>query len=350
MKPVLFFLALVIPCMAFAQSNNGLVAHWTFDGNAVDSSGNGHHGTMNNVTFAAGKSGTANTAMRFAGAPNSYVTVPYQSDLNLSNFSICAVIKPEGHYTAVCQHSLILTRGLNNTPGCYQLGFFDNAYDSSCTSFDTNKYVFFAAGGTTNYPYHAAWQSSAKVHTNQWYCLIGTFDGSVFKIYVNGVLVATAPPPSPVPLGSSTDGLTIGANTFGNSATFPYWYKGLMDDLRIYNRVLSDSELTTYCVPQGDGGGDTTNAVYDGLQQTINIGVVPNPNSGSFHVTGAIRAATADIEVVNMIGQRVYKTTVRPLNQNLDERIDLMDAAEGIYFVRVAAEGEIKTYRVLVQR
>src|SRR5690606_19368161 len=121
---------------------NGLVAHWPFNGNVADVSGNGHNGTAYNITYGAGKAGTANTAAVFNGT-NSYVFVPYKSDLNLSNYSICALIKPTGYYTGLCQVNLILARGTEPQPGYYRLCYMDNIYDNgNCNYLDTSKEVF----------------------------------------------------------------------------------------------------------------------------------------------------------------------------------------------------------------
>ena len=99
MKAALLIALTLLPLAGFSQSNNGLVAHWLFTGNAFDSTGNGHNGTMNNVTFTTGRAGNVNTAVRFNGSDTSHITAPYTSDLNLVNYSLCALVKPEGFYT-----------------------------------------------------------------------------------------------------------------------------------------------------------------------------------------------------------------------------------------------------------
>jgi hypothetical protein len=46
---------------------NGLIAWWPFSGNAVDSSGNNHHGTVNNAVLTADRFGNENAAYSFSG-------------------------------------------------------------------------------------------------------------------------------------------------------------------------------------------------------------------------------------------------------------------------------------------
>lgn len=231
-----------------AQLNNGLVAHWDFNSNTNDVSGNGHNGTAYNINYTNGKAGAPNTAARFNGT-NSYVFVPYQSDLNMNQYSICALIKPTGYYTGVCQVNVILARGVEPQQGYYRLCYMDNIYDNgNCNLLDTSKEVFMTnAGNVTEVNALNSRKYTPTIVTQNWYCVVGTFDGSQYKLYVNGVLKATTAISSGT-IGSTTDALAIGAYKFGpQAATFPYWLNGVLDDLRLYNRALSQNEVDSFC-------------------------------------------------------------------------------------------------------
>lgn len=79
--------------------------------------------------------------------------------------------------------------------------------------------------------------NSAKttLSTGQWYHIVGTYDGTYIRIYKNGALAASTYHPGVV--SSSTDYLYINSGTSTN-----YW-TGYIDDLRIYNVVLSSSQV-----------------------------------------------------------------------------------------------------------
>jgi hypothetical protein len=79
-------------------------------------------------------------------------------------------------------------------------------------------------------------QGGAVVN-NTWTLVTGTYDGSVGRLYVNGVQVAndTAYPPS-------TAAMPL---TIGTSYAYSYGWKGGIDDVRIYGRALSPSEVLT---------------------------------------------------------------------------------------------------------
>ncbi len=224
------------------QLTNGLIAHWNFNGNANDATGNGHNGTVFNISYTAGKTGVANSAAVFNGS-NSYVLVPHQADMNVSNYSICAIVKPMGFYAGTCQGNFIMFRGSEGASGAYGIGYFDNAYNN-CSTLDTNKHVFYGQAGSS-LGSGSLFQSATNVHTNIWYCVCAVYDGSSIKIYVNSVLTATFNITGGS-IGSSNNPIGIGKYLNGG-ASYPYWYNGIIDDLRIYNRVLTQLEIDSFC-------------------------------------------------------------------------------------------------------
>lgn len=249
MKKLYSFLTLMLlAAAAYAQPTNGLVAHWNFNNNTNDASGNGHHGTPTNITYVAGKTGAANTAAKFSG--NSYVTVPASTDFNFSRYTICAQILIDSFNTYYCQNSVIIRRGPEKATGSWGMQLFDNAYDSSCTiTGDTSHFTFAADAATNNYSVpHGHWQYSPATRTKNWYCVVASFDSTQFKVYVDGVLMSTAFPNNGAsPIGTSNDNVVIGANLWGNTSLYPYWLYGVIDDIKVYNRVLSDTEVMQTC-------------------------------------------------------------------------------------------------------
>lgn len=231
---------------ADAQLSNGLIAHWPFNGNANDAAGNGHNGTATNVTYTTGLNGISNTAAQFNGA-SSFVSVAYHPSFNTSRFSICAVIKPTGYYTALCQVNAVLRRGEQYQAGSYALDFWDNPFDNSCNIVDTGKNVFGGYTGTVTVSNaNTVWRYSPTIVTQTWYCVVITYDDTAFRMYIDGVLKHTVARTGGS-TGTSTNGLAIGANRYGNYTQYPYWLNGVIDDLRLYNRVLTPAEVASYC-------------------------------------------------------------------------------------------------------
>ncbi len=78
--------------------------------------------------------------------------------------------------------------------------------------------------------------SVSTVSTNTWYHITSTYDGSAARMYVNGVLEATNSNTFERPTGSSVE--------FGHCLGAPSRYlDGILDDVRLYNRALSPSEV-----------------------------------------------------------------------------------------------------------
>jgi hypothetical protein len=248
-KVMLILIALLcnILCLHAQIPTTGLIGHWNFNGNVKDVSGHGLDGTAYNLTPATGRSGNPNTAYYFNGT-SSHVEVPYNSLMNVNTYSICATIKVKDYYTGLCQGNMILERGLQYTSGYYLLDYCDNFWDSSCNvTGDTTRFIF-NTGLNGKPAYNLPWQYTPVITSGQWYCVVGTFDGTVYKLYINGVLKSTVTPYQSLQTGISTEGITMGsAYNYSSPGLYPYWLNAYVDDICLYNRALTATEVGSYC-------------------------------------------------------------------------------------------------------
>jgi len=114
------------------------------------------------------------------------------------------------------------------------LGANADSRDWSLTAYDGSL-------GLTYKPLSGSTESltnATVAQTNTWYHLAGTFDGSNVALYVNGVLVGTAPAASDY-LGSSS------GTRIGGSVCCGEYFAGAVDEATIHNRPLSASEIAT---------------------------------------------------------------------------------------------------------
>lgn len=334
-----------------AQLSRGLIAHWPFSNHIKDVSGNGHTGTANNVTFGTSKAGVAKTAAYFNGT-NSYISVPYKSDLNIDTFSICAIVKPMGYYTGTCHGNYILCRGDLTQSDAYGLVYFDGPY-TDCSTLDTSKQVF--TGHAVNITALPCEQYSPNIVTNTWYCVVATYDGKTSKTYVNGVLMSTCVASTATPFTASTKGLSIGAYE-ARLSTFPYWLKGYVDDLRLYNRILSTTEIDSFCnYYNGDTtekaeGTDTTTAINSTLQNSSELNVYPNPSKGQFTISGGyIFNGSARIALVNVKGQLVLTEHAIVQNNKLNHTVNTTSLPAGMYYVRIISDFHTQTIPIRIE-
>ena len=79
--------------------------------------------------------------------------------------------------------------------------------------------------------------SSAAIGLDDWYHVVGTFDKTKMRIYVNGGFAGDADQTDS--FTQSNNPLCIGADHFGDSV----YFQGRIDDLRLYNRALNETEI-----------------------------------------------------------------------------------------------------------
>ena len=70
---------------------------------------------------------------------------------------------------------------------------------------------------------------------NTWYNIVGTFDGTIASLYINGVLYAQQ--------NKNVWNTLPGGFRIGSLDNWISWWNGEIDDIRIYNRVLSSDEI-----------------------------------------------------------------------------------------------------------
>jgi PKD repeat protein len=213
----------------------GLVAAYAFDetsgGSAADSSGQANHGTINGASrVGSGRTGYGN-ALNFNGS-NTWVAVGDSASLDLTTrMTLEAWVYPT---TWMSNWRTILVKEDGATNTAYYL------YANT----DTNQPLTGARIG--NYP---AVSGITQLPAYQWSHVAGTYDGQYLRMYVNGVLTSQQGQTGTIPVSS-------GALKIGGNAIWGEYYAGYLDDIRIYNRALSQAEVSTdFKTPIGSAGG-----------------------------------------------------------------------------------------------
>jgi hypothetical protein len=222
--------------------NSDLVGHWTLDGTDVtdkvyDKSGSANHGYFKgSATTTAKTIGKLGQALRFNGTA-SHVNVGSNSSLDdLDTITISAWIKPGTDMNAAGE---IFAKTVDG--GIYTDGP-DVWYDPT----DSHKLMF--AQGFTGGSGFAIWYASNAITRGQWQHIAIVYSRASAAnnpaMYVNGVAqTVTADVSFPAAgtarsdsAGDAVIGAYGGVNTLG-------FFKGVIDDVRIYNRLLSASEV-----------------------------------------------------------------------------------------------------------
>jgi len=220
--------------------SSGLIAYYPFSGNANDASGNGHHASVHGAVLVTDRNGSVNRAYGFGGIDD-YLEVPHSPLLQpATQISICAWINPVAFYHGLCQGNDIVHKGVaDHEAGCYLLRYVDNGPSNDCYQINDLEQHF--ALGITFDDYDRRYLHGVRrVRPNQWQFIVGTYDGSSMKLYVDGVLDATMQTSGA--LRANTRNLFIGKD---DHPDWPYPINGRVDEVRIYDRALSATEVWT---------------------------------------------------------------------------------------------------------
>ena len=77
--------------------------------------------------------------------------------------------------------------------------------------------------------------------------------------------------------------------------------------------------------------------------------IYPNPFTSEIQISASGVANNAELEVLNVLGQRVHQAVVVPVNQFVYTSVDLSSEAAGVYIVRLVANGKQFQQKVVKQ-
>lgn len=212
--------------------NSGLVLYFSFDSfeaqgdltKVPDLSGTGNDGILTGGMLADGKFGKALQCK--ADTEKDGVIVGDSDSLDLDAVTIAAWIKTDLQND---QWNRILDKGWQTAYNlCIGGEYKGKRY--------TDKTTFECAGCSIT--------SNGIVVDGQWHLVVGTFDGQMQKLYIDGKLDKEWKLKKPHPMKHNDNVLTIGR--LAVLEVPPYdkpFFDGLIDDVRLYNRVLSDQEV-----------------------------------------------------------------------------------------------------------
>ena len=237
------------------------VAAYTFEGNANDLSTNyngtasnviyDYSGTESSITYATGKFGKAAV---FDKSNSSYIYANSSVQQPTKNFSVSIWTKLDSLVGGGSSGTIGFIGNFKSgvTP---QVGFvIAKAYNESAFSF--------WADGTANSKGGKV-LGTTVIQTGVWYHVVGTYDGTNVKIYVNGILensVAYSSTP-----GATDQPLVIG-RFYGNYND--YYLHGKIDQVRIFDKALSPGEI---------------NSLYNETATTAALSTISNPSTIAYY-------------------------------------------------------------------
>ena len=242
---------------AVADLDEGLVAHYPLDLDAKDASGNEHHGIeQGNLGYVAGKIGQA---AQFDGS--SYIEIPDTSDFMFANESLTFSVWVQIFDNANLFRPLIVLGDSDHSPSIY--------FSKRTSGIESGVLAWIIA----NDKYRSITRSidnGNELPKNKWIHLVGTVDyeNRLLGFYMDGILQQHARL-----INFDLSQATSLAFRIGAYNHYPDKHNGLIDEVRIYRRLLSDCEIqslyegTNVCdIPSGCTPEEFNTAYQQGFE------------------------------------------------------------------------------------
>jgi|GEM_PF-4347272 len=210
MKSIMLTFVLLVTTVRGGISD-GLVAYYPFNGNANDSTAGGHNGSVVGAVLTADRLGAANSAYYFDGVNDFIGTGLNITPSSRPTCSISFWAKPL-------------------SPGGWR------QHVISCDDGNYDRAVLVAFNGWEAFvPGWYVWRSPFATVSGAWQHVVVTYSGASLWLYVNGVRANCA--------SNTSDGASFYGMHMGKNPGFGEYYHGALDEVRVYNRTLSDAEV-----------------------------------------------------------------------------------------------------------
>ncbi|MDQ3803369.1 MAG: PA14 domain-containing protein, partial [Acidobacteriota bacterium] len=226
----------VLSATEVASLTSTLSAHWQFDegsgASAADSTGNGNMGTISGAAWSVGKFGPG--ALSFDGVDDrvSVASTAGLSDVT-NNFTLAFWVNPQSTHQIDSQ----TTAGAGGVSG--QRYVFYPKHGDGWGAGHAGAGVSVGTNGVSVYEHAASYMPSPLVYQGTlsgWTHVVVVYENRRPSLYVNGALVKT---------GLTSPKSFVHAQTHDLGGYTGGYFDGLMDDVRVYDRVLSATEITS---------------------------------------------------------------------------------------------------------
>ena len=325
MKKLLLFSAIILVSIgsAFTQINldSMLVAYFPFNGNANDESVNNNNGTIYGATLTADRFGNDSSAYYFSGINHDYIDCGNDTSLDITgSLTISAWVKPDT--TAGPVATKWKTEYVSFGGGSYYLS-------NECFSITYNGYE---SVSITN---------SDLLDEKEFYHIVGIYNYETDSLfyYVNGDLTnQIAVNGGYIPITGSK--LLLGAFRWYAPSFQEKYFHGVIDEVRIYKRAITNDEITYLY------NGQIPNSVAT-IDNEQSFKSYPNP----FSDKSTIEFNNPDyskykLSVYNSIGKLMFFQDNIKTNKIEFERKDLQS---GIYLVKLSSTDKIISGKLVIE-
>ena len=281
---------------------NGLVAFYPFNGNANDESGNNNNGAVNGASLASDRFGKANCSYSFNGNGN-YIQVANSANINPLDISFNFWVKP--NQTSTYSRFFSKMDHVNANFYSYGVGLNPNKTISigwAKTGCDQIQ----GQGG-------ASYNGDSVIKTNDWSMItISLTSNGKLEYFINGILIK-----------SQIDSVFKACNDPVSVFRFGQWwdkdnqwYNGLLDDFRIYNRILTQQDINNLL---NDVIVTSINGTIDGASEN-SFKIYPNPASDNLTIENSKVSTMSGhtLQVTDALGQTIFSSAINQNRQTIN--------------------------------
>jgi hypothetical protein len=327
MKKLTTIIALACCLTSHAQNSldSGLVACFPFSGNAKDLGGHALKTTTFGASLTSDRFGKGNCAYLFNGTDNVIQVDSMGKYLSQDEVAVSLWVRAD----ALKQQCVFMLDPDNPNDRMMGIVNFNQGGD---------PYTIWDFGDITNMGRISVSQGTASGNWEH-YVFQSSKSLSFSIIYKNGQVLSSANQSSAL-INLNRQFLIGGGSDYNGSKFF---FKGAIDDIRIYNRTLDNNEITalfqkdTLC---------TETASIDNLNIKNNTTIFPNPSlDGYFQLLLSESILPKDISVYDFTGKLVYQ------NKNIiGNEIDLTKQAKGLYLLKISYNDNIiNTHKLIIE-
>ena len=242
---------------------DGLVAYYPFNGNANDASGNGNDGTVQGPTLTSDRFGEPNSAYYFDGLSGGIKIPDTLLSPTVDGFTFSVWVGTDnGPY-----------------PGDYEIIHTGTDNGETLMNISSGQFAFGPILDT-----HAGYIVTSPINSNSVTHVVGVYSrGQNVSLYTNGVLAAIIPVPDGTLWLEPTYPLYSAIGIYEIYSPSPYLnFRGVLDDIRVYNRALSSNEVAQLYAYESRSDANPPSITGQPEPVTINVG-----SNASFTVTAA---------------------------------------------------------------
>lgn len=331
---ITIFLLLFSINSLFSQINldDGLIAYYPFNGNTYDSTSNQYNATpFNNPTLTTGRWGQENSAYSFDGE-NDYMFVSHTQDLDFNNQSVYTISMwvniPELQADESGIVNNILAKWSTSTSDGYPFGL--RIYNQ--TDPDNHGKIWVGQYGNSSCNVWPQILSERTINDNKWHLILFQRDDSGnLRLYIDGSLEGEIDASTSCTISNTTE-LVIGKRNVNYNNRH---LTGILDDIRIYNRVLTDAEINAL-------NEMTITSITEEKEPEISI--YPNPvYDGNIKLVIPSSTTIKSIKVYDSLGRFIY-------SPDDSRRMNVNHLKNGIYIFSITLkDGKMISKKVIIQ-